>query len=208
MKRITTLAVLMSALAVVMAACSSGAGDSGPGPVSTATAVPTATSVPAINPDLPDIVPEGAEIDRKTAMLLGIDLHRQLWATRPSSNYKFGFQWNVGDYAYQRANVEVRVIKGELDDVLWADNAVKTDGTEPAGFEVPDEPNIDEYFSIDGLFEVISEAVDSDPMSVTLGFDSVFGFPTNVSIEFVPGDDHEDVSFFAAQLVPIPGPPE
>ena len=141
-------------------------------------------------------------------MLLGIDLHRQLWGTRPSSNYKFGFQWTVGEYAYERANVQVRVLKNVVDDVLWADNAVKTDGTEPAGFEVPEIPDQSAYYSIDGLFEVIQEAVEADPARVSLGFDSVFGFPTTVVIEFPPGSEHEDVAFFAAQLVPIPGPPE
>ncbi|MCI0834014.1 MAG: hypothetical protein J4N66_04495 [Chloroflexi bacterium] len=200
MKRYSTVAILLATLAV-MAACSSD-------PEPTATAVPTETPPPTISPDLSAAIPDAAEVDRKTAMLLGIDLHRQLWSTRPTSNYKFGFQWNVGDYAYQRANVQVRVIKGEISEVRWADNAVKTDGTEPEGFVVPDEPNIEDYYSIDDLFEVISDAIDSDPGQVTLGFDSVFGFPTNVSIEFAPDSPHKDVSFFAAQLVPIPGPPE
>ena len=199
MKRNSTLAILIGTLAVV-AACSSD-------PEPTATAVPAQTPAPIISRDLPDVLPGSAEIDRKAAVKIGIDLHRQLWETRPSDNYKFGFQWNVGDYAYQRANVEVRIVKGEIEQVQWADNAVKIDGTEPAGLEIPDEPDIDDYYNIEGLFAVIEEAIDSDPISVTLGFDSVFGFPTNVSIEFAPDSPHEDVSFFAAQLVPLPGPP-
>ncbi len=199
MKRYSTLAILIGTLAV-MAACSSD-------PEPTATAVPAQTPAPIISRDLPDVLPGSAEIDRRAAVKIGIDLHRQLWETRPSDNYKFGFQWNVGDYAYQRANVEVRIVKGEIEQVQWADNAVKIDGTEPAGLEIPDEPDIDDYYNIEGLFAVIEEAIDSDPISVTLGFDSVFGFPTNVSIEFAPDNPHEDVSFFAAQLVPLPGPP-
>lgn len=207
MKRIVLLAVLPVAAALALAACTSSSE-----PV--ATAVPTATTAPVVTPiptsafDEIKAVPEGSEVDRKSAMLLGIDIHRQLWATRPSSNYKFGFQWNVGEFAYQRANVEVRVIKGDISQVLWAPGAVKTDGTEPEGFIVPDEPNIEEYYSIDGLFSVISDAIENDPGRVTMGFDSVFGFPTSVSIEFLPGSGSKDVSFFAAQLVPIPGPPE
>ena len=208
MKRITTLAVLVGVLAVAMAACSSDNGDSGPEPVSTATAVPTATSVPIIRPETRDAVPEDAEVGRKAATLIGIDLHRQLWATRPSNNYAFGFQWNVGEYAYQRANVQVRVIQSEIDDVLWAETAVKTDGTEPVGLVVPDEPDIDDYYSVDGLFELLLEAIESDPVRISLGFDSVFGFPTLAVIEFAPGNDHDDVSFFAFQLVPIAGPAE
>jgi hypothetical protein len=141
-------------------------------------------------------------------MLLGIDLHRQLWATRPTNNYKFGFQWNVGEFAYERANVEVRVLKDELATVGWADNAVKTDGTEPTGFVVPELPDKSQYYSIDGLFDVIQAAIESDPDRVSLGFDSIFGFPTSVVIEFLPERGIEDVSFFAAQLVPVPGPPE
>ena len=206
MKQNATLAILIGALAVVLAACSSD-------PEPTATALPTQpvpTAMPpaTIDPDLPAAIPGSAEVDPKAAIKIGIDLHRQLWDTRPSDNYKFGFQWTVGEYAYQRANVEVRVIKGEIEQVLWADNAVKTDGTEPEGFEIPDEPNVDDYYNIEGLFAVIEEAIDSDPISVTLGFDSIFGFPTNVFIEFAPGNPHEAVSFFAAQLVPLPGPPQ
>ncbi len=199
MKRIVTL---VGIVAIALTACSSE-------PEPTATPPPTAM-IAVLQPtsDAQPIVPSGSDLDRKTAMLLGLDLHRQLWATRPSSNYKFGFQWNVGEFAYQRANVEVRVIKSELDGVLWADNAVKVDGTEPTGFEVPAEPNPDEYYVIDGLFDVIEEAIESDPSRVSLGFDSVFGFPTSVVIEFPASSERKDISFFAAQLSPIAGPPE
>ncbi|MBT3554802.1 MAG: hypothetical protein HN495_04385 [Chloroflexi bacterium] len=199
MKRIVTL---VGIVAIALTACSSE-----PEP----TAIPRPTAMIAVlqpTSDAQPIVPSGSDLDRKTAMLLGLDLHRQLWATRPSSNYKFGFQWNVGEFAYQRANVEVRVIKSELDGVLWADNAVKVDGTEPTGFEVPAEPNPDEYYVIDGLFDVIEEAIESDPSRVSLGFDSVFGFPTSVVIEFPASSERKDISFFAAQLSPIAGPPE
>ena len=113
----------------------------------------------------------------------------------------------MAEFAYQRANVEVRVQKNEIEIVNWADNAVKTDGTEPAGFVVPDEPDIAEYYTVDGLFVVIQEAIEREPVRVSLGFDSVFGFPTTAVIEFPPGSEYGDVSFFAAQLVPIPGPP-
>ena len=199
MKRIV---MLVGIVAIALTACSSE-------PEPTATPPPTAM-IAVLQPtsDAQPIVPSGSDLDRKTAMLLGLDLHRQLWATRPSSNYKFGFQWNVGEFAYQRANVEVRVIKSELDGVLWADNAVKVDGTEPTGFEVPAEPNPDEYYVIDGLFDVIEEAIESDPSRVSLGFDSVFGFPTSVVIEFPASSERKDISFFAAQLSPIAGPPE
>lgn len=156
----------------------------------------------------PSILPDGAEVDRKAALLMGIDVHRQLWATRPTDNYKFGFQWNVGDYAYQTANVEVRIIKGEVDRVSWAENAVRTDGSEPDGFIVPNEPEAEDYYSVDGLFKLIEEGVKANPSRISLGFDSVFGFPTSVIIEFPVVSERKDISFFAAQLVPIPGPPE
>ena len=206
MKRTITLTALAGILALALAACSS---DPEPTATSEPTPQPTATTAPLGSQiDTESAIPSGAEVDRKAAMLLGIEVHRQIWGTRPSGNYKFGFQWNVGELAYQRANVEVRVLKDELDEVLWAENAVKTDGTEPEGFKLPDKPDDDDYYTIDGLFGVIQEAIESDPDRVTLGFDSVFGFPTSVVIEFLPNRDHEDVSFFAAQLVPIPGPPE
>jgi hypothetical protein len=202
MKRTVTLAMLVGIFAIALAACSSE-------PEPTATPRPTATTV-VVQPmrDAQPVMPLEADLDRKTAMLLGLDLHRQLWATRPSNNYKFGFQWNVGEFAYERANVEVRVLKNELEAVLWADNAVKVDGTEPAGFDLPAEPNHDDYYTIDGLFAVIQEAIESEPARVSLGFDSAFGFPTSVVIEFPPSREHKDISFFAAQLVAIPGPPE
>ncbi|GIT19295.1 MAG: hypothetical protein CM1200mP39_21010 [Dehalococcoidia bacterium] len=37
----------------------------------------------------------------------------------------------------------------------------------------------EDYYTIDGLFKVIEEALDSDPSRVSVGFDSVFGFPTS-----------------------------
>ncbi len=73
---------------------------------------------------------------------------------------------------------------------------------------VTDEPNDEDYYWIDGLFTVIQEAIEADPARVSLGFDSVFGFPTSAVIEFAPDSEHKDVAFFAAQLVPILGPPE
>jgi len=202
MKRILTLVMVVGFFSTALGACSS---EQEP----TVTLRPTATSVLAYPTVVaPPVIPSGAEVDRKTAMLLGLDLHRQLWATRPSNNYKFGFQWNVGELAYERANVEIRVLKNELDAVLWAGNAVRVDGTEPAGFEVPTDPDPDDYYTIDGLFAVIQEAIESDPARVSLGFDSAFGFPTSVVIEFPTNSEHKDVSFFAAQLVPIAGPPD
>ena len=193
--------LVLPLLFISLVACSS---DSSP----KATSIPATRVVVKLAEDAQPIMPADAEIDRETAMLLGMDLHRQLWATRPTNNYKFGFQWNVGDFAYEKANVEVRVLKNEIDAVAWAENAVTADGSEPPGFVVPDTPNPDQYHSIDGLFKVIGEALDNDPSRVSLGFDSVFGFPTSVVIEFPPGSEHKDVSFFAAQVVPIPGPPE
>ncbi|NQW21627.1 MAG: hypothetical protein HQ477_13055 [Chloroflexi bacterium] len=203
MKRTLLLALFVGIFVIALTACSSD-------PKPTATPQPTSTPVPVatIEGDASSIVPDDAVIDRKTAMLIGINLHRELWATRPSSNYKFGFQWNEGEFAYERANVEVRVLKNIVDSVRWADNAVKTDGTEPVDFVVPAEPNMDQYYEIDGLFKIIEQAINDGPGSVTLGFDSVFGFPTNVVIEFAPGSEHKNISFFAAELVPIPGPPE
>ena len=193
--------LVLPLLFISLVACSS---DSSP----KATSIPATRVVVKLAEDAQPIMPADAEIDRETAMLLGMDLHRQLWATRPTNNYKFGFQWNVGDFAYEKANVEVRVLKNEIDAVAWAENAITADGSEPPGFVVPDMPNPDQYHSIDGLFKVIGEALDNDPSRVSLGFDSVFGFPTSVVIEFPPGSEHKDVSFFAAQVVPIPGPPE
>ena len=193
--------LVLPLLFISLVACSS---DSSP----KATSIPATRVVVKLAEDAQPVMPADAEIDRETAMLLGMDLHRQLWATRPTNNYKFGFQWNVGDFAYEKANVEVRVLKNEIDAVAWAENAVTADGSEPPGFVVPDMPNPDQYHSIDGLFKVIGEALDNDPSRVSLGFDSVFGFPTSVVIEFPPGSEHKDVSFFAAQVVPIPGPPE
>ena len=199
MEKICSL--VLPLLFISLVACSS---DSSP----KATSIPATRVVVKLAEDAQPIMPADAEIDRETAMLLGMDLHRQLWATRPTNNYKFGFKWNVGDFAYEKANVEVRVLKNEIDAVAWAENAMTTDGSEPLGFVVPDTPNPDQYHSIDGLFKVIGEALDNDPSRVSLGFDSVFGFPTSVVIEFPPGSEHKDVSFFAAQVVPIPGPPE
>ena len=193
--------LVLPLLFISLVACSS---DSSP----KATSIPATRVVVKLAEDAQPIMPADAEIDRETAMLLGMDIHRQLWATRPTNNYKFGFQWNVGDFAYEKANVEVRVLKNEIDAVAWAENAITRDGSEPPGFVVPDTPNPDQYHSIDGLFKVIGEALDNDPSRVSLGFDSVFGFPTSVVIEFPPGSEHKDVSFFAAQVVPIPGPPE
>ncbi|MDA1280717.1 MAG: DUF6174 domain-containing protein [Chloroflexi bacterium] len=202
MNRLLLLVSLIVGAVAMLAACSSE-----PKPASPPTAVPTATTVVVTSTPLP-IVPEDAQVDRKAAMSLGIDLHRQLWSTRPSDSYKFGFQWNVGDHAYERANVEVRIVKGLVDKVVWASNAIKTDGSEPADFVVPEQPDIASYYSIDGLFRMISEAIENDPVSVTLGFDSVFGFPTAVDIVFPRNSEHEDLSFFAAQLIPLPGPPQ
>ena len=216
MKRFTILTASMGVLAIVIVGCSSDSGDGSTDSASTATVVPAATSASAAPPtsaaiadqDPQEVIPEGAEVDRKTAVLLGIDIHRTRWGTRPSGNYKFGFEWNVGEFAYQRANVVVWVIQNEIERVEWSTTAVKTDGTEPPGFVVPDKPNVDDYYNIDGLFNLISDAVEAGPGAVSLAFDSDFGYPTLSEILFAPGSDHEPLSFFATQLVPIPGPPE
>ncbi|MBH66356.1 MAG: hypothetical protein CL784_07560 [Chloroflexi bacterium] len=70
---------------VTLAACSSD-------PEPTATPRPTSTPAPPVGLGADPVIPDAAEVDRKTAMMLGIDLHPQLWETRLSNNYKFGFQ--------------------------------------------------------------------------------------------------------------------
>ena len=96
MKKSCFLVLLL--LFIGLVACSS---DTSP----TATSIPSTPVVVKLAEDAQPVIPADAEVDRETAMLLGMDLHRQLWATRPTNNYKFGFKWNVGDFAYEKANV-------------------------------------------------------------------------------------------------------
>ena len=76
--------LVLPLLFISLVACSS---DSSP----KATSIPATRVVVKLAEDAQPIMPADAEIDRETAMLLGMDLHRQLWATRPTNNYKFGF---------------------------------------------------------------------------------------------------------------------
>ena len=103
-----------------------------------------------------------------------LDRHLTLWQ-----------QARFGDYSYEYnvlcecsdnfgQPVKVTVTNGEIESVVYAES-----GDPPVVVGSP------RYHTINRLFDVIQDAIDNEADQLTVSYDSEFGYPTNVEIDYL-----------------------
>ena len=119
---------------------------------------------------------------------LELDSQRTLWEQTRSSDYTY--EYNVlcecSDNFGQ--TVEVTVTAGAIESVVYAESGEfgRKAGDPPVVFGSP------RYHTIDGLFDVIQEAINFEADRLTVSYNSEFGYPTDVAIDqFVNAIDDE-----------------
>ena len=108
-----------------------------------------------------------------------LDSHRTLWEQTRSIDYTY--EYNVlcecSDNFGQ--TVKVTVINGGIESVVYAESGESGKEGEPPVFA-----GSPRYHTIDGLFDVIQDAITDEADQLTLSYDGEFGYPTNVAIDY------------------------
>ena len=109
-----------------------------------------------------------------------LDSQRTLWEQTRSSDYTY--EYNVlcecSDNFGQ--TVKVTVTTGAIESVVYAESG-------EFGRKAGDPPVVSgspRYHTIDGLFDVIQDAITGEADQLTLSYDGEFGYPTNVEIDY------------------------
>ena len=108
-----------------------------------------------------------------------LDSHLSLWQQARLGDYTY--EYNVlcecSDHLGQP--VKVTVTNGVIESVVYAESGELIHSGDP--------PVVDgspRYYMINGLFEVIQDAIDDEADQITVSYDSEFGYPTNIEIDW------------------------
>ena len=124
----------------------------------------------------PDVA-EGAQAE--------LDRHRTLWEANRSGDYTFEYRpvcfcpWEFVQ------PVEVKVRNGVVESVTYVESG---ESAATNGFP---------YHTIDGLFDMIQDAIDREAVRLTVSYDPEIGYPTSVSIDYSLTIIDEEFSFTA-----------
>ena len=116
----------------------------------------------------------------------GVDWHRTLWEANRSGDYTFEYHpvcFCLRDFVQP---VEVKVRNRVVESVTYLES-----GESPATNGFPD------YHTIDGLFDVIQDAIDREAARITVNYDPEIGYPTSVSIDYALNMADEEFAFTA-----------
>ena len=125
----------------------------------------------------PDVA-EGAQAE--------LDRYRTLWEANRSGDYTFEYRPLCFCPREFVQPVEVTVRNGVIESVTYVES-----GESPAtnGFPL--------YHTIDGLFDMIQDAIDREAARLTVSYDPEIGYPTSVSIDYALTIMDEEFSFTA-----------
>jgi hypothetical protein len=73
-------------------------------------------------------------------------------------------------------------------------------GVEPVGIVVQDTSALASYPTIDDLFDVIAAAIEGKAHSIRAEYDTHYGYPTDVFIDYEENAIDEEFGFFASHL--------
>jgi hypothetical protein len=144
----------------------------------TASATGTATAEPVDPNDLDD--PQEA-----------LDAARALWESNSISDYGMEFNWLCfcPEERTQIVQIEVR------------DRAI-LGGSGPDG-EPLSENRLEDYRTIEGLFDFIQEAIDAEAYEIGVTYDRGFGFPSRARIDYQELAVDEEQAFEIHTLTPV-----
>ncbi len=122
-----------------------------------------------------------------------MDQGRQLWESDGFESYKMDFQWHCFCHPTYTSPVVVAVEPGGLiGSVVYADGGLPVDQTAFGGFR-----------TVEGLFELVQDALDRKPHSISVQYHPDMGYPLLVAIDFVENvaDDENGFEVFAISAI-------
>ncbi len=114
-----------------------------------------------------------------------LDQNRQLWESDGFESYEMDFQWHCFCHPDYTLPVVVTIGPGNaIGSVVSADDGSPVDQTVFIGFS-----------SVDGLFDLIQEAIDLDAVRISVQYHPDQGYPSLVDIDYVENVADEELGF-------------
>ena len=127
-----------------------------------------------------------------------LDSHLSLWQQARLGNYTY--EYNVlcecSDNFGQP--VKVTVTNGEIESVVYAESGEMGNAGDP-----PVVSGSPRYYMINGLFRVIQNAIDDEADQIIVSYDSEFGYPTNIEIDYDVNAIDDEYTLTATRFSPL-----
>ncbi len=111
------------------------------------------------------------------------------WKAARIDSYEIVFRWSCYCIDEYVAPVRLLIIGDELVGGRYVEDDIQL-ATE----------DLDRYRTIDGLFDFIDDAISRDAHEVRTAFDSVYGFPSNVWVDYNERTADEEKGFFISSF--------
>ena len=126
-----------------------------------------------------------------------LDSHRALWEQTRSSAYTYEYKVHCECSDAFGQPVKVTVNNGEIESIVYAESGDMGKSGDP-----PVVSGSPRYHTIDGLFDVIQDAITNEVDKVSVSYDRKFGYPRKVEIDHMFNSTDDEYFVAAAHYKP------
>lgn len=117
---------------------------------------------------------------------------RTLWRSTGPASYSYRYQMTCFCPREATREVVITVRNGAVAGAVYADDGEPVD------------PQFIEHFrTVDALFDILQETINSDPYEMNVSYDPGYGYPTAAFADYDPDIADEELRFVAGSLEPI-----
>ena len=122
-----------------------------------------------------------------------LDVNRALWDAAAIHDYSMSFQ-RLCRFCDAEFATPVRItVRGDT-----IREITDLDTGEPLG-----QPAEGAFLAVDGVFDFIQSAIDQSAAAIDVGYNSTFGYPTDVTIDFTRSQFNDDTQFLIGEFVEL-----
>ncbi len=120
------------------------------------------------------------------------DLNVKKWEKRGPPSYSYDYQAICFCIDSVLRPVRISVTDGAVSQVVFRDTQ-----------EMVASEGLDGYPTVEGLFDVVRDAIARNAHSIEVSYDALFGYPTEVSIDYQQNIADEEFGFRASSLTVV-----
>jgi hypothetical protein len=140
-----------------------------------------------------DATPAPTPVPTPARLQQQLNQNRELWDSQGWQDYRMEFQWSCFCVIEYVSPVVVTVSGGDnIDAVVFAENG------QPVGELISDG-----YETVDGLFDLIQDAIDRNAFSISVEYHPELGYPISASIDYDQMMADEERGFVVTSVVPV-----
>jgi hypothetical protein len=126
-----------------------------------------------------------------------LERNQQRWQGTNVSHYRFDL--SIGCFCAFRSQMplKVEVVDGQIVSMVDVNGAIVLDTDPNYAFFM-------EYATVEGLFAAVQKAVDENADTITATYDSTYGFPVDVQIDYSQQMADEELYLNAANFEALP----